>query len=1073
MPTSPDPNDSQTDVNATTDDTESPFAWVDVFTLADRGRVHQDLQAIWSSGAASDLLETLRRQLVDCFGQLDDVDAATRNLSQFVSESRSPTSLLALFERDQDALSALLQVFATSQSLADRLIADPESFDLLRASDGQPADRRFLVDELVSELRSFESANRAALAIRKFVSRETIRVAYGEFVRELSPEKVGRQLSYVCDAVLESALDFVVRQTTARLGALRRLDGSQPEFAVIGYGTLGGEEIGYAESLKLVFIVDQIDRKNSSHVAFYETVVRSLIRLVSGSGSEPHGVAIDLSQRPIPKLTVSFDDATLLGESATQVDKDGSPQDSQATVYGLDESVRAFERSSVLWNRLSFIKARVVAGSQELGTRLISRLEPWVYRRFLNRNDLQDIHALRHKLLRRADDSAAADDDILRDPGGRRDLELTIQFLQLLHGSDLPSVRDRNTHDAIFALEQAGCITHSESNLLAGNYARLCRLQHQLSIMFDLGNSCLPDDTALRRRLAWRLGIRHADRPEGDLERFKELLDDSFKVNRKIINHLMVDAPDDTGESSVETELMLDPDPSIDLVDAVLQKYGFTDTRRAMEDLAQLRTESVPFLSSRRCQHFFASLAPRLLKELAETPSPQETLSQLVAVTDSLGAKATLWELMAVSPATLKLTVLMCAAAPYLSELLIANPGMIDELIDSLLTNRLPTPGRLEAQSIELVRGAKDIDPIMHGFKNSAHLTIGVHEMLGKETIGATHAALSDTAESLIRRILENEQETLAARVGDPFDSDGNAAEMITVALGKFGGREPNYHSDLDLIFLYSAEGETKRRVGGPRATISNRQFFNQVAQGVIRRVTATGGPMGQMYELDGRLRPTGEEGVVAVSKDSFLRRFEIGAAPLWQRLALCKARAISGALRTRRRFESDIVNLLRKATWRSGMADEVMALRMRMEETTGEDNLKRGRGGTVDVELIAQMLTLKQLSTSESDAPVYQIRTGTTQLIEDLIKSGVVPDETGLTLTANYQTLRCVEAVLRLMNTDARHELPKDPASLNMMAHMMGEPTPEMILVRCQQARLSNRRIFEQLIRQAAEPAV
>ncbi|NND98173.1 MAG: glutamate-ammonia-ligase adenylyltransferase, partial [Pirellulaceae bacterium] len=175
-----------------TDDSSRPiddeFSWLDANRFRRIEQARDDLAAIWRCGVAPDLLEMLRDRLVVQFDQLDDLDAAVSNLSRFVLASRSPTALLALFERDQDALPALLQIFATGQPLANRLIADPESFDLMRASDGQPAQRRYLVDELVAEIRGIDSASRAALAIRKFTSRELTRIAYGEFVRGLTPD---------------------------------------------------------------------------------------------------------------------------------------------------------------------------------------------------------------------------------------------------------------------------------------------------------------------------------------------------------------------------------------------------------------------------------------------------------------------------------------------------------------------------------------------------------------------------------------------------------------------------------------------------------------------------------------------------------------------------------------------------------------------------------------------------------------------------------------------------------------------------------------------------------------------
>jgi glutamate-ammonia-ligase adenylyltransferase len=365
---------------------------------------------------------------------------------------------------------------------------------------------------------------------------------------------------------------------------------------------------------------------------------------------------------------------------------------------------------------------------------------------------------------------------------------------------------------------------------------------------------------------------------------------------------------------------------------------------------------------------------------------------------------------------------------------------------------------RLDAHAIELCRGAADVERILHSFKNSAHLTIGVRDLLGKESLEATHQAIGDTAEACLRRMIEHEQEALASQYGDPVDADGNPAELLTLGLGKLGGREPNYHSDLDAIFLYSADGETQRRVGGHRATLTNQLFFNQLAQRVITRINHSSAS-GRLYELDSRLRPTDEPGVLAMTTDAFLKRFEQGTAPLWQRFALCKARSISGSRDLRGRTDAAIAEVITATDWHSSMAIEIRELRERMQKTAQEENLKRGAGGTVDVEFVAQTLTL---CNAKKFPQIIQV--GTTASLSALTDAGCLDEKHSLALINGYRTLRRIEASLRLMNTPARHELPEDSDSMINLAFLMGESDPEMIVAQCQQARQTNRTIFNQI---------
>lgn len=1016
---------------------DDDFEWLDPSRFRDCDKARQHLSSIWNCGVPADSLRLLRTRLLQQFEQLDDLDSAVSDLSRFVASNRDPVSLLSLLERDAEALPALLQVFATSPTLADRLISDPESFDLLRASDGQLAQRQDLIDELMAELSTVQQQGRVAVTIRKFYSRKLMQIAYNEFVRGLSPEKVGRQLASVADAVIEACLQFVTGRLADRRGMPQRPDGTTPELTVIGLGHLGGDELGYSSPLKLVFIYDSIDNKNTWHRDFYNTLVSDFVSLLRGHESHAQGFDIDLREGPRYEVGVH--------------------------ICSYREAIRIYETAGRTWQRLSFVKARVVAGSQSLGNALLGRLTPWIYQRFMSRVELAEIRTLRHKLEKRAEQQSISSEDVSCAPGGRDDLELTVQFLQLLHGGDLASIRCRNTYDAITALEQAGCVTHQESTLLSENYARLCRLQHQLSVMFDRQGSVLPNEPESRKRLAWQLGIRATDGSGGDLEKFQKLLNDTFEKNRKIINHLMLDAPGDGDTVAVETELLLDPNPEPSIVEKTMLAHGLSDPKRAMEDLTALSTENVPFLSPHRCRHFLTSIAPALLQQVSRTPDPDAALSSLVQVTDSLGAKATLWELLGSSPPTMELMVRLCATTPYLSGILTNNPGMIDELIDSLLMNRLPSAERLDAHSIELCRGAADIERILHSFKNGAHLNIGVRDMLGKESLEATHQAIGDTAEACVRRMIEHEQETLAGQYGDPVDAQGRPAELVTLGLGKLGRREPNYHSDLDAIFLYSADGETQRRMGGHRATLTNQLFFNQLTQRVITRINQSG-PSGRLYELDSRLRDTAEDGSWAITIDEFLNRFRQGTAPLWQRLAICKARSISGSRALRGQTDAAVADAIIETDWDPAWATEIRELRERMQRTAQPENLKRGEGGTVDVEYVAQMLTLRH---AKESPPI--IKCGTTASLTALAEAGHLDQRQSLLLINGYRTLRRIEANLRLMNTTARHELPEEDDLMKNLAFLMNESDPDMIVAQCQQARQNNRSVFNQVFDRAA----
>src|SRR5207253_2851002 len=274
------------------------------------------------------------------------------------------------------------------------------------------------------------------------------------------------------------------------------------------------------------------------------------------------------------------------------------------------------------------------------------------------------------------------------------------------------------------------------------------------------------------------------------------------------------------------------------------------DVGKAYQNLSQLARESVPFLSARRCRHFLASIAPQLLRAVADTPDPDEALTNLERVSASLGAKAVLWELFSVNTPSLKLYVDLCAGSPFLSGLLINNPGMIDELLDSLVLNRPRTGDELRAELAELCRGASDPEPILHSFQDKEFLRIVVGDLLGKVPVRDTTGALSDVADTVLNQVIDLVEPEVRAKLGTP------ACRYALLGLGKLGGREISYHSDLDLLLVYEGEGATS----GGREPTANSYYFTDLAQRVIR-TTSRMGPMGRLYAVDMRLRPTGKSG--------------------------------------------------------------------------------------------------------------------------------------------------------------------------------------------------------------------
>ncbi len=1039
------------------DNRDQADVWLDSLGIMNKRRAHQNLLKIAEQGVTLDLLARICERLGQHLPLLSDPDMAINNLERFVLASRSPLSLASLFERDDDALPVLLRMFSSSQHLSDVLIQEPETYDLLRITEGFPVSREILVEELLSEIQLGQDERHVMKLLRLFKRRETARIVYGDVVRGQRLEIVSRQISLLADAICEAALVAAGGFLEKRYGRPLNSQQQPAKFVAIALGKLGGLELNYSSDIDLMFVYDEDGEtdgtKRISNREYFERLARLFVKLIGEATDRGICYRVDLRLRP---------------------EGDQGPM-----VIGRSAAINYYESKGRTWERQAFVKARPVAGCLPMGQRFLEELTPWIYHRYLSRADIVGIQALKRRIELRTKREGGDLSDVKHGHGGIRDIEFVIQFLQLLNGGELAEIRTGNTLEAITRLEQSGCLTMQERSILEESYAFLRKIEHRLQIMFDLQTHSLPADDRELRKLAIRMGLK--DDGQGTaLEKFKQEYQDRTALNRKILDHLLHDSF--ASETSVpEVDLVLDPEPSTEAIHETLKRCGFRDMDAAYRNLMALAQEKIPFLSTRRCRLFLASIAPRLLKAVGQTPDPDATLVSLARVSDSLGGKGVLWELFSASPASMDLCIRLCAGGAYLTTILTSNPGMIDELMDSLILDRLPDQETILQELSDRCRRAEDIQPILHSFKNSLHLQVGVRDLLGKDDIRETTLVLSDIAEACLQQVTLFEYRRLTDKFGipsvdssdlpqrSPADASGSppwvglpsaedTCELVILGVGKLGGREPNYHSDLDVIFLYESDGMTRRRTSRDGETTSNQHFFSELAQRIIKSITQLG-PQGRLFEMDPRLRPTGRSGALAVSFEEFSRYFAAGEGGLWERQALCKARPIFGSAAARQQVMERVKRIIRSPRWQASQAIEIFNMRLRLQDDASERNLKRGPGGTMDIEFAVQMLQLRFIA-EHPDVAVP----GTLDAIGRLRDKRLISTEDADYLAESYRFLRSVESRLRLMNTIARHDLPTEQTELVKLAYLLREPDSVSISNKYQYYTRENRNRFERL---------
>ncbi len=1088
--------------------------------VRDPDRARRNLAALQAHlGNVGELLPALARLLP----RTADPDMALNNLERLFAQSGARSQLAGLLEARGRGLEAALNLLATSQFFADTLAVYPEFLETVR----QPPRRTPMPLELVAELRSEVDGapdDPGVLRVfRRFRARHHLRIGINDIVRDRPLEEIARELARLADTSLEVAVSHSMRSVSNRIGKAMGPDGKPAHLAALAFGKHGGDELNYSSDIDLMFVYDHdgevaCRRGGISNAEFFTDVVRQVVRLLSQDTDRGIAYRVDLRLRPEGQR----------GPLARS----------------LANTLSYYDTRGRTWERQALIKLRPVAGNLELGREFLAAIEPFVYRKYFSFSEINEVKALKRQMELRAgrprggeggEPSAAArwitPADVKTGRGGIRDIEYTVQFLQLLNGGDLPAVRQRNTLVALEALEIAGCLTPHETYTLAEAYRFLRKTEHRLQLLFDLQTHKLPTSADEMRKLALRMGytVRNQeagersqeavdlpppdsrplspqkrspldeaplpaldtrDLPVDPLDQFLKDLHDKTAINRAVLNHLLHQTfPDADGAAEPESDLILDPEPDEAAVKSVLARYGFCDVGKAYQNLIQLARESVPFLSDRRCRHFLASIAPALLRAVAETPDPDEALTNLERVSASLGAKAVLWELFSTNPASLKLYVDLCAGSPFLSSILTNNPGMADELLDSLVLNRPRPAEELRAELVELCRGANDLEPILHSFQDKEVLRIGVADLLGMADIRQTTLGLSDVADTILNQVVELVEPGVQSRWGVPllpsprWGEGGERSEpgegipplqpltpnpspqrgegdkscrYAILGLGKLGGREISYHSDLDLLLIYEGDGVTLA-VGSGEST-PNAYYFTELAQRVIKTL-GTMGPMGRLYAVDMRLRPTGKSGSLVLPLCEFERYFASGGAQLWERQSLARARIVRGDPDFARTVVERVRTALVGHSDSLSLVSEVRKMREKLEATASPRNLKRGRGGLADVEFLVQLFQIR----SGRERPDL-IRSNVWDALEALEAARLLSEEDAATLQAGYSFLRLVEARLRIVTDRPLTEVPDNATDLAKLARRLGFDTSQRFLKEVDRTTSSIRAVYEKL---------
>jgi [glutamine synthetase] adenylyltransferase / [glutamine synthetase]-adenylyl-L-tyrosine phosphorylase len=890
-----------------------------------------------------------RERIMDAFAGHD------HPLPRPFDSARAERTLAALaaegFHPPPRARAVLEATFGNSPFLARLAVRETQILEELVAHGPHRALTR--VEGVLRDAEGAEDEAAAMSLLRSARRRAALIVALADVGGLWAVGEVTRALSLFADAAVGSALRFLLREAARRAG----LDARDPArleaetgLVVLAMGKYGAYELNYSSDIDLVVFYDTqrfpFVKKDDPRAAAVD-IVKGLVRLLAETTVDGYVFRVDLRLRP---------DA-----GATQV--------AISTVAAEDY----YESMGQNWERAALIKARACAGDPVAATNFLKAIEPFVWRRNLDFAAIEDIHSIKRQIHAHGGFGAIAipGHNIKLGRGGIREIEFFAQTQQLILGGRNPLLRPHGTLDALQALCLHGLVAPDVAADLREAYNFLRLLEHRLQMIEDEQTHTLPKSQEGLAHVACFAGFT-------DVESFGAALKKHLETVQAHYGRLFERAaPLSAAKGSLVFTGVEDDPETIE----TLSNMGFEDPSHVAGAIRAWHHGRIRATRSARARELLTKLVPPLLDAFAATADPDIAFAQFDRMLSRLPAGVQLFSLFLANPQLLDLVATIAGSAPKLADTMARAPATLDALLDRDFLAMLPLRSELDhalGQAFAQARGFEGALDAARRFAREQIFRVGAQIIEGRAESAVAGTAFANIAEAILAGLLDVVAEELARTAGRVTDG-----AFVVIAMGKLGGREMTAGSDLDLIFVYDVPSDVEFSDGPKPLAVST--YYARLAQRFISALTVPTGE-GVLYEVDMRLRPSGNKGPVAVSLETFTR-YQASEAWTWERLALTRARVVAGPAA----LASAVTEAIRAALSGAARPDDVVkdarAMRDRLAAQFPGKNrwdLKFAPGGLVDIEFIAQTLELL----AAPSAPTV-LRTNTIEALEVLAKSG------------------------------------------------------------------------------------
>ncbi len=987
------------------------------FALRDPETAWKNLVALAGHTQFEKLYPDFFKVLLELVASSHNADMALHNFERFSEKILDKDYLYTELTESRSLFVALVFLFSGSQVLTDVLLKEPSHVDWLSRPETliNSKSKDILMRDFY-EMAEFKSKSIFSV-LRKFKKREYIRIGLRNLLGKADFKETARDISNLADVCLQAAYEHADRELRKKYGSpsYQDADGNwkESEFAILGMGKLGGRELNYSSDIDLIYIY---------------TSSQGETRLMS---ENDQSISIITNHEYFTKLVLeifkSINEITSDG-NVFRVDLELRPGGKSGEIVNSLASCKIYYQSwGRTWERQALIKARVSAGSENLGKEFFEMIEPFIYRRSLDFEAIEEIKFMKHQ-INKSLKGKHSKGNIKLGFGGIREVEFIVQAYQLLLGGRDKSLRVCDSLGAMKILCEKNILSEDDHECLRKAYIFLRDLENRVQITFGLQTHLLPENENDLAVLARKMRI------PGDSQ--KSLVDNLMK---EYGNHTQF-----VGKMFAEQFAEKEKREAAEIFSDEWDRF-----RVGEEQFTESRLGQIPFLadpkktyrflksfrdgasfshpSAQSIQGFY-SIIPKIFQRCESVPRPDAAIENLCRFVEATGARESFLNLFQESEKLLELLLILFGSSGMLSQTLIRRPDLVDVLTDMDSIYRFKLAEKIQEDLNRALKNSSDFESkslVLRRIKQAEELRIGVRYLIKEADLAGTLEDLSNLADVFLETVYQIACGEIEKRPGHR-----NLRDFCIIGMGKLGGHELNFGSDLDVLLVYDESGNEPP----PEGFSGHYSALSQMIYKLLSEVT----PAGYAYKIDTELRPEGDAGVLVLSVQGYEGYFQ-SRARIWEQQALVRARFVAGNAEVGKKFIESAHKFVYQDKLEYGSLIEISRLRERMEqelakEATKGKNVKLGFGGLADIEFVVQIL---QLMHGKKFVRLRQ--TNTLSVLQSFVDLGLVDQDIAEELQDSYLFLRNLECVLRIIPPSPNNTLPKDSEALVPISRLLG----------------------------------